>query len=167
MTLHATCNMPSPLEICFSAQQLRFATEYRELCAATESLPHEKYYGSHDWHTIPRYQFGGLWFSLRIVSQQGLWNLWGVERPLIFSWESKSMWNMRNHQQKWEQTSLFWLMYVKKDPWGHYGSYLKVWNLVETFLCLIYLEGVFREHIPHILPWRNGCLVDHQLTCSC
>jgi hypothetical protein len=48
VTLHAACKMPSPLEICFSAQQLHFAAEYRELCAATESLPHGKYYGSHD-----------------------------------------------------------------------------------------------------------------------
>jgi hypothetical protein len=52
--------MPSPLEIGFSAQQLRFAAEYRELCVATKSLPHGKYYGSHDLHILPRYQFGGL-----------------------------------------------------------------------------------------------------------
>jgi hypothetical protein len=53
VTLHAACKMPSPLEICFSAQQLCFSVEYRELCVATESLPHEKYYGSHDLHTLP------------------------------------------------------------------------------------------------------------------
>jgi hypothetical protein len=35
--------MPSLLEIYFSAQQLCFVVEYRELCVATESLPHEKY----------------------------------------------------------------------------------------------------------------------------
>jgi hypothetical protein len=51
---------PSPLEIGFSSQELRFAVEYRELCAATKSLPHGKYYGSHDSHTLPYYQFGGL-----------------------------------------------------------------------------------------------------------
>jgi hypothetical protein len=60
VTLHATCKMPSPLEIFFSAQQLYFAVEYRELYAANESLPHGKYYESHDSHTLPRYQFGGL-----------------------------------------------------------------------------------------------------------
>jgi hypothetical protein len=45
--------MPSPLEISFSAQQLHFAAEYRELCAATESLPHGKDYVSHDLHNLP------------------------------------------------------------------------------------------------------------------
>jgi hypothetical protein len=37
VTLHVAWRMPSPLEIYFSAQQLHFAAEYRELCAATES----------------------------------------------------------------------------------------------------------------------------------
>jgi hypothetical protein len=60
VTLHATWKMPSPLEICFSTQQLCFAAEYRELRAATESLPHGKDYESHDLHTLPHYQFGGL-----------------------------------------------------------------------------------------------------------
>jgi hypothetical protein len=59
VTLHATYKMPSPLEICFSAQQLRLVAECRELYVATESLPHGKYYESHDSHTLPRYQFGG------------------------------------------------------------------------------------------------------------
>jgi hypothetical protein len=48
VTLHATWKMPSPLEIRFSAQQLRFVVEYRELCVAAKSMPHGKYYGSHD-----------------------------------------------------------------------------------------------------------------------
>jgi hypothetical protein len=48
MTLHAACKMPFLLEICFSAQQLRFVAEYMELYDATESLPHGKYDGSHD-----------------------------------------------------------------------------------------------------------------------
>jgi hypothetical protein len=48
VTLHVACKIPSLLEIHFFAQQLRFATEYRELCAATESLPHDKDYESHD-----------------------------------------------------------------------------------------------------------------------
>jgi hypothetical protein len=52
--------MPSPLEISFSAQQLRFAVECRELYDATESLPHGKDSGSHDSHTLPRYHFKGL-----------------------------------------------------------------------------------------------------------
>jgi hypothetical protein len=60
VTLHATCKMPSPLEIGFSSQQLYFAAECRELYAATESLPHGKYYESHDSHTLPHYQFEGL-----------------------------------------------------------------------------------------------------------
>jgi hypothetical protein len=30
--------------------------EYRELYDATESLPHGKYYRSHDLHTLPFYQ---------------------------------------------------------------------------------------------------------------
>jgi hypothetical protein len=60
VTLHAACKMPSHLEISFSTQQLRFATEYRELCAAIESLPHGKDYGSHDLHTPPHYQFREL-----------------------------------------------------------------------------------------------------------
>jgi hypothetical protein len=59
VTLHASCKVPSPLAICFSAQQLHFAAEYRELCATTGSLPHGKDYGSHDLHTLLRYQFGG------------------------------------------------------------------------------------------------------------
>jgi hypothetical protein len=42
VTLHATCKIPSLLEICFSAQQLRFVAEYRELCAAIESCLMEK-----------------------------------------------------------------------------------------------------------------------------
>jgi hypothetical protein len=45
--------MPSPLDIYFSAQQLCFVAEYRELCVATESLASWKYYGSHDLHTLP------------------------------------------------------------------------------------------------------------------
>ena len=54
------CKMPSPLEIYFSARQLWFAAECRELYVATESLPHGKDYESHDSHTLPRYQFRGL-----------------------------------------------------------------------------------------------------------
>jgi hypothetical protein len=46
VTLHVACKMPSLLEIYFSAQQLRFAAEYREPCAATESLPYDKDYVS-------------------------------------------------------------------------------------------------------------------------
>jgi hypothetical protein len=72
VTFHATCKMPSPLEICFSAQQLRFVVECRELYAATESLSHGKYYGSHDLHTLPRYQFIGLRSSFQTVSQPKL-----------------------------------------------------------------------------------------------
>ena len=60
VTLHATCKMSSPLEIYFSAQQLCFVAEYRELCVAIESMPHGKYYGSHDLHTLPHYTFGGI-----------------------------------------------------------------------------------------------------------
>jgi hypothetical protein len=60
MTLHATCKMPSPSKIVFSAQQLRFAVECRELYVATESLPHGKDCESHDSHTLPRYYFRGL-----------------------------------------------------------------------------------------------------------
>jgi hypothetical protein len=60
VTLHAACKIPSPLKIGFSAQKLCFAAEYRELCVATESLPHGKYYGSHDLHILPHYQFRGL-----------------------------------------------------------------------------------------------------------
>jgi hypothetical protein len=60
MTLHATCKMPSPLEIGFSTQQLHFTAECRELYAATKSLPHGKDCGSHDSHTLPHYQFIGL-----------------------------------------------------------------------------------------------------------
>ena len=45
--------MPSPLEICSSARQLRFAAKCRELYVATESLPHGKDYESHDSHTLP------------------------------------------------------------------------------------------------------------------
>jgi hypothetical protein len=52
--------MPSLLEICFSVEKLYFVVEYRELCVATESLPHEKYFGSHDWDTLLHYQFEGL-----------------------------------------------------------------------------------------------------------
>jgi hypothetical protein len=48
VTFHVACKMPSLLEIFFSAQQLCFVAEYRELCVATESLPHDKDYGSHD-----------------------------------------------------------------------------------------------------------------------
>jgi hypothetical protein len=48
VTLHVACKMPSLLEICFSTQQLYFVAEYRDLCATTKSLPHEKDYGSHD-----------------------------------------------------------------------------------------------------------------------
>jgi hypothetical protein len=64
--------MPSPLEIGFSAQQLRFATKYSELYAATKSLPHGKDYGSHDLHTLSHYQFKGLLSSFWTVSQPGL-----------------------------------------------------------------------------------------------
>jgi hypothetical protein len=60
VTLNATCKMPSSLEIDFSTQQLRFAAECRELYDATESLPHGKYFGSHDSDTLPCYQFRGL-----------------------------------------------------------------------------------------------------------
>jgi hypothetical protein len=60
VTLHVACKFPSLLEICFSAQKLYFVAEYRELCVATESLPHDKDFGSHDLHTLPRYPFGGL-----------------------------------------------------------------------------------------------------------
>jgi hypothetical protein len=49
--------MSSPLDINFSTQQLHFVAEYRELCAAVESLPHGKDYGSHASHTLPCYQF--------------------------------------------------------------------------------------------------------------
>jgi hypothetical protein len=42
VTLCVACEMPSLLEICFSAQKLHFVAEYRELCAANEPLPHEK-----------------------------------------------------------------------------------------------------------------------------
>jgi hypothetical protein len=59
-TLHATCKIPSPLEIYFSAQQLHFVAEYRELCVGNESLPHGKDYGSHDLHNLPHYYFKGL-----------------------------------------------------------------------------------------------------------
>jgi hypothetical protein len=52
--------MPSPLEIGFFAQQLHFSAEYRELCAATKSLPDGNDCGSHDSHNLPRYQFEGL-----------------------------------------------------------------------------------------------------------
>jgi hypothetical protein len=51
--------MPSPLEIYFSAQQLRFVGECREMYAITESLPHGKYCGSHDLHNLLHYQLGG------------------------------------------------------------------------------------------------------------
>jgi hypothetical protein len=60
VNLHATCKMPSPLEIYFSDRQLCFAAECRELYATTESLSHGKYYESHDSHTLPHYHFGGL-----------------------------------------------------------------------------------------------------------
>ena len=60
VTLHAACKMSYPLEIVFSTQQLHFDAEYRELCVATESLPHGKDYGSHDLHTLPHYQFEGI-----------------------------------------------------------------------------------------------------------
>jgi hypothetical protein len=72
VTLHVACKMPSLLEICFSAQQLRFAMDYRELCVETKSMPHDKYFGSHDLHTLPRYQFGGILFSFWTMSQLGL-----------------------------------------------------------------------------------------------
>jgi hypothetical protein len=55
VTLHATCKMSSPLEICFSSWQLHFAAKCRELYVATESLPYGKDYESHDSHTLPRY----------------------------------------------------------------------------------------------------------------
>jgi hypothetical protein len=45
--------MPSPLEIYFSAQQLCFSMEDRELCAGIESMPHEKYFVSHDFILSP------------------------------------------------------------------------------------------------------------------
>ena len=64
--------MPSPLEIVFSTQQLHFVVEYRELYAATESLPHGKDYGYHDLHTLPHYQFEGILSSFRTVSQPRL-----------------------------------------------------------------------------------------------
>jgi hypothetical protein len=64
--------MPSPLEICFSAQQIYFAAEYRELYVATESMPHGKDYGSHDLHTLPHYQFRGILSSFRPMSQPGI-----------------------------------------------------------------------------------------------
>jgi hypothetical protein len=64
--------MASTLEIGFSTQKLHFAIEYRELCATNESLPHGKYYGSHDLHTLPHYQFRGLLSSFWIVAQLGL-----------------------------------------------------------------------------------------------
>jgi hypothetical protein len=85
VTLHATCKMPSPLEIYFSAQQLYFTAECSELYAATESLPHGKYYEFHDSYNLPRYLFGGIWSSFRTVSQPKLGNLLGVERPHIFA----------------------------------------------------------------------------------
>jgi hypothetical protein len=47
VTLHVACKRPSLLEIDFSAQQLCFVADYRELCATTESLPHDKDSGSH------------------------------------------------------------------------------------------------------------------------
>jgi hypothetical protein len=47
VTLHVACKMPSLLEISFFAQQLCFAADYRELCAATESMHHEKDSGYH------------------------------------------------------------------------------------------------------------------------
>ena len=59
VTLDVACKMPSLLEIYFSAQQLRFVAEYRELCVAIESLPHGKDHGSHDLHTLLHYQFRG------------------------------------------------------------------------------------------------------------
>jgi hypothetical protein len=72
VTLHVACMMPSLLEICFSAQQLYFVVEYSELHAATESLPHEKYFGSHGLHILPCYHFIGFLFSFLTMSQQGL-----------------------------------------------------------------------------------------------
>jgi hypothetical protein len=57
--LHATCKMPSPLEICFSTWQPRFVEEYRELCVEIVSLPHGKDHGSHDLHTLLFHHFGG------------------------------------------------------------------------------------------------------------
>jgi hypothetical protein len=47
VTLHVACKMSSLLEIYFSAQQLRFAAECRELSDATKSLPHDKDSRSH------------------------------------------------------------------------------------------------------------------------
>jgi hypothetical protein len=52
VTLHVACKMPSLLEICFFTQQLCFVAEYRELCAATESLPHDKDYGSQTYSLV-------------------------------------------------------------------------------------------------------------------
>jgi hypothetical protein len=42
VTLHVACKIQYLLEIYFSAQQLRFVAEYKELCVATESFPLEK-----------------------------------------------------------------------------------------------------------------------------
>jgi hypothetical protein len=47
VTFHVACKRPSLLEIIFSSQQLRFVPEYMEKCDAMESLPHDKYSGSH------------------------------------------------------------------------------------------------------------------------
>ena len=111
--------------------------------------------------------FIGLLFSFLIVSQQDIWNLWGVERPMIFSWEIKSMWSMINHKTKWACTLLYWMMDEEKGPWGHYGSDLKERKPFESFLCRISLEGVFQEHIPHKFIWRSGWWVDHQPFPTC
>jgi hypothetical protein len=72
VTLQVACKMSYLLEIYFSTQQLHFSAEYREPCATTESLPHDKDYVSHGCHTLPCYLFEGLLFSFLTVSQQGL-----------------------------------------------------------------------------------------------
>jgi hypothetical protein len=84
VTLHAACKMPSPLEICFSAQQLRFVVECRELYVAIESLPHGKYYGSHDLHTLCHYQLEELLSSFWILCLNQGFEIFEVLKDLGF-----------------------------------------------------------------------------------
>ena len=156
VTLHVACKMLSPLEICFSAQRLCFVAEYRELCVANESLPHEKYFRSHDWHTLPVISLENFDFLSGLCLNQGF-EIFEVLKDLRFFLERVNpckTWEIINKNEK--KPRFLWYMDAEKDPWGHCGSDPRVQKLTETFLCRISLEGVFREHIPHILPSRNG-----------
>ena len=161
MILHVAWKMPSLLEIYFSTQQLCCVVEYREPCVVTEFLPHEKYFVFHGWHTLPHYLFGGIWFSFLTVFQQGLLNLWGVERPLIFSWERKFIWSMRNHKKMSMYLAL--LIYGwKKGPMRSLWIISKGEEALWVFPLSNFSWGCFQEHIPHRILWRNECIVDHQ-----